>query len=239
LGLLVAAGGASFSSSNAYVVQAGDTLWALSRAYGVTVDQLAAANDMSPQDLLLIGRHLAIPSAATTPSASTSSGASSSGGSVNRPNFCATFVASPGPWGQLPSLLASSPDRLALRPLFRKWAWHYGVSPALVEAIAWQESGWQEGVVSSANAVGVGQIIPSTADFITQQLIGMPLNIASANDNIRMSAALLAYLYRTEGSLCLTIAAYYQGTVNLRQYGVFAETQPYVANVEALIPRFQ
>ena len=35
-----------------------------------------------------------------------------------------------------------------------------------------------------------------------------------------------------------TIAAYYEGPLNLSRSGVFPETQLYVASVEALIPRF-
>jgi hypothetical protein len=55
-----------------------------------------------------------------------------------------------------------------------------------------------------------------------------------------MSAAFLAYLAGVEGNnQCETIAAYYEGPLNLGQYGVFPETQAYVASVEALLPRFE
>ena len=68
----------------------------------------------------------------------------------------------------------------------------------------------------------------------------MPMNINSVSDNIRMSAAFLAYLADVEGNnRCMTIAAYYEGPVNLERYGVFPETQAYVASVEALIPEFE
>ncbi len=55
------------------MVQAGDTLWGLSQRYGVSVSQLAAANDMNVNDLLLIGRHLTIPSNQPAPAASAGS----------------------------------------------------------------------------------------------------------------------------------------------------------------------
>jgi LysM repeat protein len=252
LAVLVTAGAAASGSggSDIYVVQPGDTLWALSRANGLTVAQLAAANNMNPNDLLLIGRRLVIPTpaqASSSASSSASSGSSSSSGSSNGSGsaanpfrFCSSFVAAGGPWGVLPSLLQESPDRLALQPLFEHWANYYGLSLPLLEAVAWQESGWQQNVVSSVGAVGTGQIMPSTAQFITSQIVGMPLNINSVSDNIRMSAALLSYLADIEGNnQCDTIAAYYEGAVNLSQYGVFPESQVYVASVEALIPRFQ
>ena len=83
--------------------------------------------------------------------------------------------------------------------------------------------------------MGTGQLMPGTASFISGTLIGMPLDIHSVSDNIRMSAAFLAYLAGVEGNnRCATIAAYYEGPLNLSHYGVFTETQAYVASVEAL-----
>lgn len=265
LGLLTGAGAAAFGGggSNIHVVQPGDTLWAISRADGLTVAQLAAANNMNPNDLLLVGRRLVIPTpgsrssgnpssatqisatqiSATRPSASPSSSARSASPASSGANpwtFCSTFVPQSGPWGVLPALLQESPQRLALQPLFERWANYYNLSLPLLEAIAWQESGWQQNVVSSAGAVGTGQILPSTATFVSNDLVGERLNIKSESDNIRMSAALLSYLADLEGNnRCDVIAAYYEGSINLSHYGVFPETQAYVANVEALIPEFE
>jgi hypothetical protein len=240
--LLTGVGSAGFASSGTpiYVVQPGDSLWAISRANGLTVQQLAAANHMNLSDILLIGRHLVIPSnqppAPSAPSASPTGSASTE----NTWFFCSNLSPQGGPWGVLPELLQQSPDRLALQPLFIEWANYYNLSLPLLEAIAWQESGWQQGVVSSAGAVGTGQIMPQTARFISGSIIGMPLNIKSVSDNIRMSAAFLAYLAGVEGNnRCATIAAYYEGPDNLNQYGIFPDAQAYVASVEALIPRFE
>ncbi len=159
---------------------------------------------------------------------------------MNASVFSANFVPSPGPWGVLPQVLRDSPQRLALQPIFVRWANHYNLSLPLLEAINFEESGWQQGVVSSAGAIGSGQIMPQTAQFISSTLVGMNLNINSVSDNIRMSAAFLAYLADLEGnSTCRTIAAYYEGPLNLSQVGAFPDTQGYVAAVEALIPRFE
>jgi hypothetical protein len=240
---LVGAGAAASGSSksNVYVVQPGDTLWAISQSRGLTVAQLAAANNMNPNDLLLIGRRLVIPTPGQPSSAASPSSPSNGPSSAANPlTFCSTFVPAGGPWGVLPSMLQESPNRLALQPLFEHWANYYDLYLPLLEAVAWQESGWQQNVVSSAGAIGTGQIMPSTAQFVNSQIVGMRLNIHSVSDNIRMSAALLAYLADLEGNnRCDTIAAYYEGPVNLSQYGVFPESQVYVASVEALIPRFE
>ena len=253
LGLLAGVGAASFTTGAAhtYVVQPGDSLWAISQANGLSVYQLAAANHMNLNDILLIGRHLYIPSsqpAAARPAAAQSAKAQPAPSpaathqppTVSAATFCANFSSPGGPWGVLPGLLQQAPARLALRPLFVKWANHYNLSVPLLEAIAWQESGWQQGVVSSAGAIGTGQIMPETASFISSSIIGSRMNIRSTSDNIRMSAAFLAYLADVEANnRCATIAAYYEGPDNLRQNGIFPDAQVYVASVEALIPRFE
>jgi hypothetical protein len=241
LGLLVAAGAAGFTAGGSYVVRPGDSLWAISRAHGISVNRLAAANGMRPSDVLLIGRKLNIPTSSNDPPAPTlSSSTIASKPAANPWTFCSTFQPSGGPWGVLPSQLRNSSQRLSLQPLFIRWSSHYNLSLPLLEAIAWQESGWQQGVISPVGAVGTGQIMPDTATFIVSNLIGMRMNINSVSDNIRMSAAFLGYLSDLEGNnLCATIAAYYEGPINLGKYGVFPQTQQYVASVEALIPRFE
>jgi murein DD-endopeptidase MepM/ murein hydrolase activator NlpD len=244
LAVLICAGAAGSAAVGTYVVKPGDTLWAISHANGISVSKLAAANHMRVGDLLLIGRSLNIPGKST---ASTGRGTqaaaaatTSSPPAANPWTFCSTFQPTRGPWGVMPAQLRNSPQRLALQALFIKWASHYNLSLPLLEAIAWQESGWQQGVISPVGAIGAGQLMPDTANFIVTNLIGRPMNINSVSDNIRMSAAFLGYLSDLEGNnLCATIAAYYEGPLNLAHYGVFAETQQYVASVEALIPRFE
>ena len=265
IGLLIGAGAAGFSGGNSiHVVQPGDTLWAISRADGLTVAQLAAANNMNPNDLLLVGRRLVIPTPGSQSTGSQSSGQPVLGVASPRaprprvpgpprlgapggvpqpmpgPSARPLSRRAPVPGESCPTSSSSHRQRLALRPLFERWASYYGLSLPLLEAVAWQESGWQQNVVSSAGAVGTGQILPSTASFVSSTLVGQQLNIHSASDNIRISAALLSFLADIEGNnRCDVIAAYYEGALNLSHYGVFPETQAYVANVEALIPEFE
>ncbi len=244
LGLLVLAGQASFSSSSpsTYVVRAGDNLWTIATSRHLTVSQLSSVNGLNPGAILRIGTRLTLPSsgasAATASTAQTSSVRPVSSSSTASGNFCATFSPRYDARGVLPATLRANSSRLALRPIFVSWAQRYGVSPALVEAIAWQESGWQEGVISSASAVGVGQLLPSTATFVSKSLLGRNLNINTVNDNIQMEARYLAYLQGNLGSTCATVAGYYEGLQNMQRYGVLGESQAYVASVEAMIPSF-
>ena len=48
-------------SAKEYVVESGDSLWRISRRYGLSLDELAMANDLTRNSLLLIGQKLTIP----------------------------------------------------------------------------------------------------------------------------------------------------------------------------------
>jgi hypothetical protein len=221
----------SGGSSN-YRVRAGDSLWSIAEAHGLTVAQLAAANGLN---ILLIGTTLTLPGGRGGARAAV---ASSPDAPVS--GFCSADRVDGGSWGVLPAGLAGTSAYYDLRPLFGEWASAYGVSEPLLEALAWQESGWQQDVVSPTGAVGVGQIEPGTAAFISSQLVGVNLDVNSASDNIRMEAAFVGYLAHVEGgNRCATIAAYYEGSLNLQRYGVLPSAQIYVADVEALEARFE
>ncbi len=223
-----------------YVVQPGDSLWSIAIAHRTTVAELASLNQLDPNGLLLSGRHLRMPSSGGRVASTAGTGIGGGQGTTSATSFCSGTGTAAGPYGVLPATLASSPGRLALQPLFGEWAAHYGLSRALLEAVDWQESGWQQAAVSYTGAIGVGQIMPATGEFITNVLVGEPLDIYSVSDNIRMSAAFLAYLSGLEhGDQCATIAAYYEGPFNLASSGVFGPARSYVADVEALLPRFE
>ncbi len=140
---------------------------------------------------------------------------------------------------RLPEALLAYPDRLVLMPVFDRWAAEYGVSPSLLKALAWMESGWQAAVVSSAGAIGIGQLLPATAKFVADVLIGTPLDPYVPEENIRMSARFLAHLLTlTNGDVNMALAGYYQGLTSVRRDGTSAATAAYAAVVLALQARF-
>jgi N-acetylmuramoyl-L-alanine amidase len=113
------------------------------------------------------------------------------------------------------------------------------VSPSLAAAVAWQESGFNNGIVSSANARGAMQILPGTWSWIEDTLAPGPLDPASPSDNVRAGVMYLAQLLRdTGGDERSAVAAYYQGLGSVRAHGLLEETQHYVESVMALRPRF-
>jgi Transglycosylase SLT domain/Putative peptidoglycan binding domain len=119
-----------------------------------------------------------------------------------------------------------------------RWARHYGVSPSLVRAVAWMESGFQWNVRSSAGAWGVMQVIRPTWRFVEDVLLGHDVR-RTARGNIRVGILYLRYLLREfGGSKRLALAAYYQGPRAVRRHGLYPETRVYVRTVLVLRKRF-
>lgn len=138
----------------------------------------------------------------------------------------------------LPARLVGDPARLALMPTFDHWAAAYGVPADLLKSVTWLESGWQVWVESSVGAMGIGQLLPSTVDFV-EALVGEDLNPWDAGDNIRMSARFLRWLLdQTGGDSSAALAGYYQGLQSVRDRGPYGETLAYVAAVQELRDRF-
>ena len=112
-----------------------------------------------------------------------------------------------------------------------------GVDAALAQAVAYQESGFNHASVSSANAIGTMQVIPTSGDWAAD-LVGRELNLLDPNDNVVAGVAILRSLVATSADLPTAIAGYYQGQRSVRENGMFADTRRYVANVQTLMSRF-
>ncbi len=114
-----------------------------------------------------------------------------------------------------------------------------GVDVNLVKAIAWVESGWQQGVVSPAGAVGIMQITPETAAWLETDVFGYPLNEdISVYDNVKAGVRLLRILLNDTGDRDQAIAAYYQGSGTTKAGIMYLETVQYVETVRAVKDRF-
>jgi Transglycosylase SLT domain/Putative peptidoglycan binding domain/LysM domain len=128
----------------------------------------------------------------------------------------------------------SSPGPSSVTSSIARWGAHYGVDPSLVRALAWQESGFQNHVRSSAGAAGVMQVTPATWSFVELFVIGHPVP-RTADGNVRVGVAFLAHLLRQfRGDVRLAIGAYHQGPASVREHGLWRVTRRFVANVFAL-----
>lgn len=116
--------------------------------------------------------------------------------------------------------------------LFEKAGARYGVSPALLSAVARQESGYNPSAVSPAGAQGLMQLMPATARGLG---VSDSFNPAQAVDG---AARLLHDLIGRFGRTDLALAAYNAGPGAVLRYdGIppYPETQNYVRSVMAMI----
>ncbi|MDQ2744273.1 MAG: LysM peptidoglycan-binding domain-containing protein [Chloroflexota bacterium] len=124
------------------------------------------------------------------------------------------------------------------RALIVEYAQEYNVAPSFALGIAWQESGFNQAMVSSTGAVGVMQLEPASGDHVSW-LLGRTFNIYDLRDNVQAGvywvSRLLTYY---GGNERVAAAAYYQGARSLQRRGWFQDTVQYVSNVEALKSRF-
>lgn len=127
---------------------------------------------------------------------------------------------------------------VALEGLLTEAAAEYGLDPALVQAVAWRESRWQQRVVSHRGAIGVLQVRPQTAAAVGDE-IGRDLDLHDVEDNVVAGAAYFAELLdRYRGDVASALAAYHQGPTALAERGRIPVTERYVRDVLALRDTF-
>jgi murein DD-endopeptidase MepM/ murein hydrolase activator NlpD len=114
----------------------------------------------------------------------------------------------------------------------------HGVDPDLALAMAWQESGWQMDVVSTAGAIGAMQVLPTTGTWM-ELYADRSLRLRRLRDNVEAGVRLLRVLDDHTSSRRRQVAAYYQGLGAVREHGLYDETEAYVANVLAIKRRLE
>jgi soluble lytic murein transglycosylase-like protein len=104
----------------------------------------------------------------------------------------------------------------------------YDLSPALIEAVVWQESRWNTGAVSPAGALGLAQLMPGTARQLGVDPRDPAANLEGGARYLRMQ------LDTFGGDLEKALAAYNAGPARVLRAGQvprIRETQNYVVSV--------
>jgi LysM repeat protein len=200
----------------AYKVRPGDTLSGLAAASRVPAAQMAYMNGLNPSAQLVAGTVIKLPTGAAI--------------NATAPAPAQTIVPQAAPM--------ASPGRLSAGQVGAVAA-QAGAPSSLASAIAWQESGFNNAMISPANARGVMQVMPGTWSWVQANLSRSRLDPSSPTDNVKAGSLYLAHLLReTNGDPALAAAGYYQGLASVRRIGMLPETRQYVANVLALRGRF-
>jgi hypothetical protein len=132
--------------------------------------------------------------------------------------------------------ISAQTSQANIAALLRQAAATYNVPARLVMAIAWQESGWRQSAISSAGAIGIMQVMPSTASALNA-IEHTHYNPHQLQGNIQLGVLYLHILWNMfRGNLDNIISAYNEGAGNVIHLGIF--NWNYVNNVLALMKRF-
>lgn len=136
------------------------------------------------------------------------------------------------------ALADSEKDKLkALLPYFQKYGKQYSIDPWLVAAQGYQESGFNQNDRSRAGAVGIMQLLPSTA---SGEEVGIKDIVSSAENNIHAGTKYLRYLADNHVTgadidarerVLMALAAYNAGPNNLAKFQDFAEKHGLKKNI--------
>ncbi len=219
-----------------YTVRAGDTVSGVAARFGTSVSAIVSANGLGANAMIRVGQTLRIGgTASSTPAPST-----------GRPLVGSTFegrtyardVVDAANANKRALLAAGVPSTAQMQAKVAATARAYGLDPALAQAIAFQESGFNHTAVSPANAIGTMQVIPSSGDWASS-IVGRQLDLLDPDDNVTAGVVILRALVRMSPDLPSAIAGYYQGAASVRKYGMFSDTRRYAANVQTLMTRFR
>ena len=132
---------------------------------------------------------------------------------------------------------------LRYQSIVRAHAHTYGIDPALLAAVIYQESKFDPSARSKSGAVGLMQLTPATAEGIAIRTGGRAFRLSDLTTpeiNVRYGCWYLRDLFRKYRQERLVLAAYNAGQGNVDRWlsaheGIqFPETRAYVSRVEHL-----
>ena len=116
----------------------------------------------------------------------------------------------------------------AWAPLLARVADDFHVSPDLLAALVWQESGWRTTALSAKGALGLAQLMPATARAMSVDARDPAANLAGGARYLRQMLDLF------DGDVERALAAYNAGPARVQRAGGvprIAETRAYVTTI--------
>jgi soluble lytic murein transglycosylase-like protein len=196
-----------------YTVRPGDTLGGVARHYRSNIWTIARANYIYNVNLIFINQRLCLPISNSGFAGGRSAGLLSNGGAVR--------------WYAYDALEWSNQAQ-TIR-LIRRIAGLHGIPDNLMLAIAWQESNWNQHVISRDGGIGVMQIMPYTATWLNS-IAGTRNDPYTLWGNLNLGATYLSWLWRQfRGNWTSIISAYNEGDYAVSHWGIY--NWGYVNNV--------
>lgn len=127
------------------------------------------------------------------------------------------------------SAQSNGPSRFEAEYYVTAYAQHYRIPVALVEAVVERESNWRSCAISPKGAVGLMQLMPSTAQYLRVH------DRCNIDQNISGGVRHLAWLVqRFGGDFRLALAAYYAGENIVARRGLAYRNPDVVAYVSRI-----
>lgn len=216
-----------------HAVQPGDTATGLATRYRAWTRELIAVNHLGADGRMRVGQTLRIPVVTAVVERARKRARNKT--STPRPSTTKRPPKKKATRTRAPVL---SPSRERVRRTIVRTARRHGVDPHLALAVAWQESGWQMGLTSSAGAIGAMQVLPDTGRWMSLYT-GSRLRLRRLEDNVTAGVVLLKVLDGHTASTRERVAAYYQGLGAVHRHGLYDESKRYVRSVRAIRQRLE
>jgi LysM repeat protein len=216
-----------------HVVAPGETLQGIAARHGISPATLRQANAMGDDSFITVGELLLLRPSKARPRRT----------APEAPRDIPRVAASAQVEGIRPSVLHAArlnkytllhrrhPAPAQAKLLVASLAVELGADPALMQAVAAAESGFQHTTVSAGNAIGIMQITPRSGRWASD-IVGRGLDLLDIEDNIVAGTVILGWLIETAESENEAIAGYYQDLRSVRADGLLPETKAFVRAVQ-------
>ena len=117
------------------------------------------------------------------------------------------------PFLEVPREVWTTAYALPFESSIRRWSAHFGLDPLLVAGLVHQESAFDPDALSSKNAIGLMQLLPTTARRLAreQKIRYSRFRLTDPDYNVRLGTAYFARLVKQFGSTEAALAAYNAG----------------------------
>jgi LysM repeat protein len=223
-----------------HVVAPGETLQGIAARHGISPATLRRANAMGDDSYLMVGELLLLRPSTARPHRT----------APEPPRDIPRVAASAQVEGIRPSVLHAArlnkytllhrrhPAPAQAKLIVASIAEELGADPALMQAVALQESGFQHTTVSAGNAIGIMQVTPRSGRWASD-VVGRGLDLLDIADNIVAGTVILGWLIETAESENEALAGYYQDLRSVRADGLLPETKAFVRTVQLQRQRMQ
>lgn len=223
-----------------HVVACGETLHGIAARHGISPATLRRANAMGEDSYLMVGELLLLRASTARPRRS----------APEPPHETPRVATGAQIEGIRPDVLHAArlnkytllhrrhPGPAHARLLVAQVAGELGAEPALMQAVAAQESGFQHLTVSAGNAIGIMQVTPRSGRWASD-IVGRGLDLLDIEDNIIAGTVILGWLIETAESENEALAGYYQDLRSVRAEGLLPETKAFVRAVQLQRSRMQ